>query len=575
MNEGEPGGDPSSNDLPEAAEFKPARFPCEHDLPAGDSSQLEDARLAIRQEFRDCSKWKRLRCRKVSVFAERDRGVIHVVHVGASVEFDWTWEGAKAFRPQSFADEGLFGAYDEESAYEEEALWSGEIVEVDERNGCLFVSLDDPERAPTVGSFFVRPFEFLSVLHAVYNEAGFDEIRGELPRRLNAAAGDVHPLAAASGRGGLPQLSEWWRHSWSVLWGPPGTGKTYTTGQQIARTLQDGEERILVVSTTNRATDAVALSIGRAAARFCPEELASDTLLRIGKGASYKTFVNEGLDAMLRGTESELLSRIDGLAQQLPLFDSWEDKALTRKQIGELKASGDDQSRRIFIDPEKRVVVSTAFKAMSFLRDGLVRKMLEEGEAPFTTIFIDEAGLISRTAVAALSLLAARRVVLVGDSKQLAPISRISRILPTKQQKWLASSGRQPPRRHRIDAPGRPRVDRAATDAPGRLQGRVRLSIRRDPVDGCRAGRAGVGAHAVPRRLLASHLVCARRRRRRTGVDPREPRGGQQELGPRDYCRRPAQVLLRHRRADFARAVRLAVQGPGSRNLEAACPLGG
>src|SRR5262249_28020551 len=69
------------------------------------------------------------------------------------------------------------------------------------------------------------------------------------------------------------------------------------------------------------------------------------------------------------------------------------------------------------------------------------RSCVEDGCAPFTTIIIDEAGLISRAAAVALSLLASRRVVLVGDSKQLAPISRISRILPTSQATWLASSG--------------------------------------------------------------------------------------------------------------------------------------
>ncbi len=38
-------------------------------------------------------------------------------------------------------------------------------------------------------------------------------------------------------------------------------------------------------------------------------------------------------------------------------------------------------------------------------------------------------------------MFASRRVVLVGDSQQLAPISRISRVLPTSQMKWLAMSG--------------------------------------------------------------------------------------------------------------------------------------
>ncbi|EMI18821.1 DNA helicase II [Rhodopirellula maiorica SM1] len=205
--------------------------------------------------------------------------------------------------------------------------------------------------------------------------------------------------------------------------------------------LDDDSERILVVSTTNRASDAVALSIGNATRNRSNDALAEGQLLRIGKGASLRSFAAAELQSMLQGTESEVLHKIDDLANQLRQFDSWEDKALTRKQIGELKAKGNGQSRRLFVDPDVRVVIATAFKATSFLRDETVSKILEDGDAPFTTIFIDEAGLISRTAIAALSLLASRRVVVVGDSKQLAPISRISRILPTRQQTWLASSG--------------------------------------------------------------------------------------------------------------------------------------
>ncbi|MBL8819744.1 MAG: AAA family ATPase [Planctomyces sp.] len=434
--------EPDHDDETELVEFQPARFSSDHGLPPGHEQQLKDAAAAVRQEFRDSSRWKRLNCRKISIFAERDRGTVYVVHIGKSVEFNWTWEGARAFCPATLENDSRDSDhFYEEAEYEDDVVWSGEIVEVDEQNGCLFVALDDPEAIPTVGPFYVRPFEFLSVLDAVYNGEDFETVRKRLPERLAASEGDIHPELLPQSHVGLPNLRDWWQHSWIVLWGPPGTGKTWTTGQQIAAVLEDATERILVVSTTNKATDAVALSLGEAAKEKCAHELESETLLRIGKGASYQSFVNRQLDSMLAGTESEVLSKIDDLAQQLPLFDSWEEKALTRKQIGELRATGDDQSHRIFVDAIRRVIVSTAFKAMSYLNHETIRKMIENGEAPFTTIFIDEAGLISRTAVAALSLLAARRVVLVGDSRQLSPISRISRVLPTRQQTWLAASG--------------------------------------------------------------------------------------------------------------------------------------
>ncbi|EMI41334.1 AAA domain-containing protein [Rhodopirellula sp. SWK7] len=421
--------------------FKLARFDSNLGLTTGDDTKLNDAATAVRQEYRDSSRWKRLLCHRVSIFAERDRGTIYVVHVGASVEFDWTWEGAQAFRPTSLDD----GKNESDRANapidEDEVLWSGEIVEVDERKGCLFIALDDPEMTPINGPFFVRPFESMSVLDSIYNGVEFEELREHLSSRLVASEGDVHPRMAEPCNASLPHLRAWWQHSWNILWGPPGTGKTWTTGQQIATIMQDTSERVLVVSTTNRATDAVGISIGEAAKKHCPDQLDNDALLRIGKGASLQTFIKRELARMLRGTESETLSQIDGLAQQLQLLQSSEEKAFTRKQINALRASGNDENNRIFVDAQRRVVISTAFKAISYLKDETIRTMVENGEAPFTTIFIDEAGLISRAAVAALSLLASKRVVLVGDSKQLAPISRISRILPTRQQTWLASSG--------------------------------------------------------------------------------------------------------------------------------------
>ena len=51
------------------------------------------------------------------------------------------------------------------------------------------------------------------------------------------------------------------------------------------------------------------------------------------------------------------------------------------------------------------VVLCTAFRALTMLWYPEYRDMIERGHAPFTTIIIDEAGLVSRAATAVLSLL--------------------------------------------------------------------------------------------------------------------------------------------------------------------------
>jgi hypothetical protein len=420
-----------------------ASFPVTIGLPQDDAGRHSAAAEAVKREYRDSVKWKGLRCREVKVVDEAEG--IYALVVDQQIEFDWTWEGAIAFKPikDSVFTDPAKSVIDVSHSDElnDDALWAGDVVEVDEATNRLFVSVANREKPPTTGTFYVRPFEFLAHLNAVFNSAAFLPLRGLLSGRLEASEGGVHPRIEGGLAACLPGLSGWWGAAWSLLWGPPGTGKTYTTGRQVAAALSDPTERILVVSTTNRATDAAAIEIGRAVRQVVPGALKSGNVLRTGKGASIGLFEKESLEAMLKGTETDFLRQIDDLVNQLRKAKTAEEKALLRKRIQGIRHLMRGASEQTFLDARKRVLVSTSFRALGFLDVKRVREAVLAGKPPFTTIFIDEAGLISRAAAAALSLLAARRVVLVGDSRQLAPISRISRILPAGQKHWLASSG--------------------------------------------------------------------------------------------------------------------------------------
>lgn len=441
----------------EEGSYALARFPVDLHLPVAAGSQLQMAARAIRREFREAAKWKRLQCRKVMQVSESPTGTIYELEIRHAVEFDWTWEGAVAFRPlllKEFEDsEATFfenGYHDPD--IEDSILWSGEVLEVDPASGRIFIVVSDPEHPPQQGSFYVRPFQFLAFLDSVFNEPAFQLIQHQLSTRLAATAGDIHPAmldlpsSESSIAAGLPELRSWWNKTWSVLWGPPGTGKTYTTGQQVARVIADStantkdRERILVVSTTNKATDAVALSIGKAAKQL-EHDFKTSPIRRIGKGSSLRKFEDEDLIELLRGTETEFLSKIESLATEIAKTRDPRVKAMLRHQSRAVRQSMRDAALRNFLDADVQVVVCTSFRALSFLHRCEIKENLELGFAPFTTVLIDEAGLISRSATAALSLLASRRVSLIGDSKQLAPISRISRILEPAQGEWLARSG--------------------------------------------------------------------------------------------------------------------------------------
>ena len=367
----------------EEGSYALARFPVDLHLPVATGSQLQMAARAIRREFREAAKWKRLQCRKVMQVSESPTGTIYELEIRHAVEFDWTWEGAVAFRPlllKEFEDsEATFfenGYHDPD--IEDSILWSGEVLEVDPASGRIFIVVSDPEHPPQQGSFYVRPFQFLAFLDSVFNEPAFQLIQHQLSARLAATAGDIHPAildlpsSESSIAAGLPELRSWWNKTWSVLWGPPGTGKTYTTGQQVARVIADStantkdRERILVVSTTNKATDAVALSIGKAAKQL-EHDFESSPIRRIGKGSSLRKFEDEDLIELLRGTETEFLSQIESLATEIAKTRDPRVKAMLRHQSRAVRQSMRDAALRNFLDADVQVVVCTSFRALSFL----------------------------------------------------------------------------------------------------------------------------------------------------------------------------------------------------------------
>ncbi len=159
-----------------------ARFPVSLGLPDASPSLVADAAEAVRQEYRNSIRWKRLRCRRVAPVTGEPGETVFVIEVGHSIQFDWTWEGAVAFRPADIS--GFRGDADITDDFlvndEEEAntsVWASEVVEVDETTGRIFVSVPDPSHPPRTGTFFVRPFEFLAFLNAIYSEADSGGLR--------------------------------------------------------------------------------------------------------------------------------------------------------------------------------------------------------------------------------------------------------------------------------------------------------------------------------------------------------------------------------------------------------------
>jgi hypothetical protein len=416
----------------------PINFPSTLTLTESPDWLLNDAAVAIRSEYRDSVRWKRLLSRKVTALSDG----MHQVEVGHAIEFDWAWEGAVSFRPPNMADFDVkrnLSADEIADAVEGSGgrAWFGDVLEVDQVEGKLVINASESEFALTTGSFYVKPFEFLYYLNLLYNDPSHSRLQKLLPARLKASQGGQHPKFVGKVSPALPELRDIWAYGWAVLWGPPGTGKTATIGKQISTCMADPSERVLIVSTTNTATDEAALSLGTAIGNG----LKPGSVLRIGKGARLQRYRERSLETLLMETEVDLLAKISEFQAQLKETRDLQQRALLRRIISDLRRKMQDASKRVFEDASVQVVISTAYNAVRLLADPETSEQIADGRAPFTTIVMDEAGLLSKATVATLSLLSANRVVLVGDPKQLAPISKVSRILPTPQQEWLASSG--------------------------------------------------------------------------------------------------------------------------------------
>ncbi len=278
------------------------------ELPWAPISHLDEARSALRSEQRIAGKARRLDT--LEVHEELDAPGIYRLDVGDLSEGDASWENARAFKPVDLEDTARLLAGEQPLSLQD-VRWSGEVVAVDEAASSLWIAVEPGADAPCPGVFLVMPFDFLAGLqgacererHPVWREAMCRALGAALdgpapPERPGAPADDAEPSVPMNR---VPTLQDHIAQPWSILWGPPGTGKTYNLGHEVARLAP--RERLLVVSTTNRATDAAALHIGRAlaepgqkplAARRAAKLLGEGRIRRVGWGADIARFEQEG-----------------------------------------------------------------------------------------------------------------------------------------------------------------------------------------------------------------------------------------------------------------------------------------
>lgn len=214
----------------------------------------------------------------------------------------------------------------------------------------------------------------------------------------------------------------------SFLWGPPGTGKSFTVAVAVRDMVRRGLS-VLIASTTNAAVDAVALKV--ADLLHGDGKLMAGVMLRDGfptpqvEDAYGGILARGGALAALGHDERELLRDVDKAIEQATRQQSRFHHrgsrygAYTEQWRERLVALTDDRAALAALadDVDERLISSASVVATTVHRvaTAAVRRR-------FDAVVIDEASMISMPLAWLAAGQARRHVVAAGDFRQLGPI---------------------------------------------------------------------------------------------------------------------------------------------------------
>ena len=221
---------------------------------------------------------------------------------------------------------------------------------------------------------------------------------------------------------------ELFRHDRGFLFGPPGTGKTATLGCVLAAHLtQFPDSRVLLLSTTNTAVDQALIATDDALQLIDRSRLRMDDVRNRCKrvGLHFIPSNYAGRQHLLFA-RSEPIAELTALEADRP--DSTDDRAYAdwRDAI--------DSIRRRIREKTRQELSKAYLHAMTTTRAAFDFEMLRSFS--YDLAVFDEASQVGLAHALMLSQLA-KRVMLAGDPRQLAPV--VQSDLPDAQ-KWLGQS---------------------------------------------------------------------------------------------------------------------------------------
>lgn len=209
----------------------------------------------------------------------------------------------------------------------------------------------------------------------------------------------------------------------TVIWGPPGTGKTHTISE-IAIDFLKKNKRVLLVSQSNVSVDGMTQKIAQLMKQQGMEELFSQgVVLRYGHTRTEALSAHPYLTSMqFAATQNpEIKREIERLQKEIKTLSAFDSnsrsKSLAIMSLKEKckKLQDDLKSAEDIFASEAKLLLTTISKSV-------ISPILHRRK--YDVVILDEASMAYVPQVVYAAMLAQSHFICVGDFKQLAPISR-------------------------------------------------------------------------------------------------------------------------------------------------------
>ncbi|MDR0137613.1 AAA domain-containing protein [Metabacillus idriensis] len=277
---------------------------------------------------------------------------------------------------------------------------------------------------------FHDPWELLEELIARLDNMKKSKIkRARIKKLMEPKMPPKHP--AADGKSSVHELYVRSKYNpVTFVWGPPGTGKTYTLARTAANHYFKGK-RVLILSHSNSAVDVLMKEIANFIHK--KKKFKEGELLRYGTGSGETVFP-------VPLTTSELLMQKDPVLSKdrQQLLD---ERKLIKKDLSDSFSKRDsdqllDLETKISRVLEKIRKQESEFVKEAFIVGTTLAKAASDSniyEDEFDIVIVDETSM-AYVPQAAFAASLGRRVILCGDFKQLPPIASSRHELV---EKWL------------------------------------------------------------------------------------------------------------------------------------------